>query len=56
MLTRQEMAGPWAGLPLRCDENFMFDEEVYRADAERTCTGGVPGVYTAGSTGEFYAI
>jgi len=56
MLTRQEMIGPWAGLPVAWDEDFMFDEEVYRADVERTCKASVPGVYTAGSTGEFYAM
>jgi len=56
MLTRKEMIGPWAGLPVAWDENLMFDEDRYRADVERTCKAGVPGVYTAGTTGEFYAM
>ena len=56
MLTRKEMIGPWAGLPVAWDENLMFDEDAYRADVARTCEAGVPGVYTAGTTGEFYAM
>ena len=57
MLTRREMVGPWAGLPVAWKDNGLtFDEEVYRADVARTCQAGVPGVYTAGTTGEFYAM
>ena len=56
MLTRKEMIGPWAGMPVAWDENLMFDESVYRADVARVCRAGVPGVYTAGTTGEFYAM
>lgn len=50
------MIGAWAGLPVAWDENLMFDEQVYRPDVERICKAGVPGVYTAGTTGEFYAM
>ncbi len=56
MLSRNEMIGPWAGLPVAWDENLMFDEQAYRAVVERICKAGVPGVYTAGTTGEFYAM
>ena len=56
MLSRQELMGPWAGLPVAWDEQFMFDEDCYRADVEHTCKAGVPGIYTAGTTGEFYAM
>ena len=56
MLTRKEMIGPWAGLPVAWDENLMFDEAAYRTNVARTCEAGVPGVYTAGTTGEFYAL
>ncbi len=56
MLTREDMVGPWAGLPVAWDENLGFDEQAYRADLERACKAGVPGVYTAGTTGEFYAM
>ena len=56
MLTRDDLKGPWAGMPVAWDENLDFDEKAYRTDLERTCKAGVPGVYTAGTTGEFYAM
>ena len=56
MLTRTELIGPWAGLPVAWKEDFSFDEDAYRADVERTCKAGAPGIYTAGTTGEFYAM
>lgn len=56
MLTSEEMTGVWAGLPVAWDSNLQFDEDIYRADVERTCKSGVSGVYTAGTTGEFYAM
>ena len=34
----------------------MFDVDAYRADVRRCCEAGVPGVYTGGTTGEFYAM
>ena len=56
MITSEEMTGLWAGLPVAWDRNLQFDEDAYRADVERTCKAGVSGVYTAGTTGEFYAM
>ncbi len=56
MLSSEEMSGVWAGLPVAWDKNLAFDEDAYRADLERTCKSGVSGVYTAGTTGEFYAM
>ena len=56
MLSRNEMIGPWAGLPVAWKEDWTFDEETYRADVERTCKADVPGIYTGGTTGEFYAM
>ena len=56
MLSRKEMIGPWAGFPTAWDQDLMFDEDTYRADLRRCCQAGVPGVYTAGTTGEFYAM
>ncbi len=55
MLTRENFAGPWAGLPVAWTDNDEFDEPTYRGDVERCCKAGVPGVYTGGTTGEFYA-
>lgn len=55
MLTRESFTGPWAGLPVAWTADDEFDETTYRADVARSCEAGVPGVYTAGTTGEFYA-
>jgi dihydrodipicolinate synthase/N-acetylneuraminate lyase len=55
MLNRQNFIGPWAGLPVTWTEDDKFDEPTYREDVERCCRAGVPGVYTGGTSGEFYA-
>ena len=55
-LTRENFTGPWAGLPVAWTDNDEFDEEVYRGDVARCCQAGVPGVYSGGTTGEFYAM
>lgn len=56
MLTRETFRGPWAGLPVAWSEGNQFDETTYRADVARCCQAGVPGVYSGGTTGEFYAM
>jgi dihydrodipicolinate synthase/N-acetylneuraminate lyase len=48
--------GPWAGLPVAWDNKDQFDEQTYRGDVARCCEAGMPGVYTGGTTGEFYAM
>jgi len=56
MLSRNDLVGSWAGLPVAWKEDWSFDEATYRSDLERACKAGVPGVYTGGSTGEFHAM
>ena len=56
VLTRSNFTGPWAGLPVAWTEDNRFDEATYRADVARCCKAGMPGVYTGGTTGEFYAM
>ncbi len=56
MLTRETFTGPWAGLPVAWNQEGGFDEAIYRGDIRRCCEAGIPGVYTGGTTGEFYAI
>ena len=56
MLTRDTFIGPWAGLPVAWTDDDRFDETAYRADVARCCQAGVPGVYSGGTTGEFYAM
>ena len=34
----------------------VFDEETFRRDVSRCCAAGIPGVYSGGTTGEFYAM
>ncbi len=55
MLTSATLKGMWAGLPVAWTEDDRFDEERYRRNVRRVCQAGAHGVYTHGSTGEFYA-
>ena len=55
-LTFETCRGIWAALPMCWDEKDRFDEASYRANVERICQARPHGVYTTGSTGEFYAI
>jgi 2-dehydro-3-deoxy-D-pentonate aldolase len=56
MLTRETFTGPWAGLPVAWTDDDRFDEAAYRTDIAGCCEVGAPGIYTAGTTGEFYAM
>jgi dihydrodipicolinate synthase/N-acetylneuraminate lyase len=55
-LTAETLRGIWAGITLCWDEHDRFDEASVRANTESMCRAGVHGVYTTGSTGEFYAV
>mgnify|MGYP001029501794 CR=1 FL=1 len=55
-LTAETLRGIWAGATMSWDERDRFDEDTYRTNVERLCRGAVHGVYTTGSTGEFYAL
>lgn len=55
-LTQEEFRGPWAGLPVAWTDAGSFDEETYRGDVRRCALARMPGVYTGGTTGEFYAL
>jgi 4-hydroxy-tetrahydrodipicolinate synthase len=37
-------------------EDHQLDLDAYRQDVKNCCLAGVPGVYTGGTTGEFYAM
>jgi dihydrodipicolinate synthase/N-acetylneuraminate lyase len=56
MLTKETFIGPWAGLPVVWNEENKFEEDLYRDAVRRCCKAGIPGVYTGGTTGEFYAM
>jgi dihydrodipicolinate synthase/N-acetylneuraminate lyase len=55
-LDRATFRGPWAGLPVAWTDEDRFDEDCYRRTVANVCQAGVPGVYTGGTTGEFYAM
>ena len=55
-LNNVNFRGSWAGLPVAWNSRNEFDERIYRGDVARCCRLGVPGVYSGGTTGEFYAM
>lgn len=55
-IDRDTFVGPWAGLPVAWSEEDTFDEDTFRRDVGRCCEAGIPGIYSGGSTGEFYAM
>lgn len=55
-LTSQTLRGIWAALPMSWRADDSFDEEAYRTNIARLCAASVDGIYTTGSTGEFYAL
>ena len=56
MLIRENFIGPWAGLPVAWTKNGLLDEATYRTDVASCCKAGVPGVYSGGTSAEFYAM
>jgi len=55
-LTTDTLHGIWAGITMSWDDRDRFDEASYRTNTEAMCRARVHGVYTTGSTGEFYAL
>ena len=55
-LTNENFRGSWAGVPVAWTADQQFDEETYRGDVASCCRIDAPGIYTAGTTGEFYAM
>ena len=56
MLTNQQMTGMWVSVPTEWDENDDFDEKTFRRDVAMLIDAGAHGLYTTGTTGEFYAL
>jgi dihydrodipicolinate synthase/N-acetylneuraminate lyase len=54
-LTSARLKGMWAGLPVPWDAHDQIDESALRENVRRICRAGAHGVYTHGTTGEFYA-
>lgn len=55
-LTADTLKGIWAGITMAWNENGRFDETSYVKNTQRMCKAGAHGIYTTGSTGEFYAL
>ena len=55
-LTADQLRGIWAGVTMSWDEDYRFDEKSYAQNVSRTIDAKVHGIYTTGSTGEFYAM
>jgi len=55
-LNANQVRGIWAGVTMSWDEANRFDEETYAANVRRVIDAKVHGIYTTGSTGEFYAL
>jgi len=55
-LTADRVRGIWAGVTLSWDETFAFEEETYARNIERMIAADMHGIYTTGSTGEFYVL
>jgi len=56
MLTRENLKGVWAAIPTPWDGKGNFDEITFRENIARLCEAEIHGIYTTGSTGEFYAL
>lgn len=55
-LTSETCRGVWTAVPMFWDEDDSLDETAYIANTRRIIASGVHGLYTTGSTGEFYAL
>ena len=54
-LTRQTLCGPWAALILPWTDRDELDARRFKQEVRSYGGTGVHGVYTGGTTGEFYA-
>ena len=56
MLGKDQLQGMWISVPTEWDENDQFDEATFRDEVAMLIEAGAHGVYTTGTTGEFYAM
>ena len=52
----RELHGVWAAQPIAWDDREQFDPAAYESDIDYLCSAGIHGIYSGGSTGEFYAL
>ena len=56
MLNLDNLKGIFVAVPIAVTSDGEFIEEDYRADIRAICSSGVHGIYTTGTTGEWYAL
>lgn len=56
MLSKEELKGMWVSVPTEWNEDGSFDEKTFRDQVALLIEAGADGLYTTGSTGEFYAL
>ena len=56
MLTKNQLIGMWVSVPTEWDDDGNFDEKTFRDEVAMLIDAGAHGLYTTGSTGEFYAL
>ena len=53
--TQEALHGVWSAMPTPWKKDGSLDRKIFAADIARVCDAGVHGIYTGGTTGEFYA-
>jgi dihydrodipicolinate synthase/N-acetylneuraminate lyase len=56
MLTKEQLTGMYISVPTEWDEAGEFDEKTFRDEVAMLIDAGAHGLYTTGSTGEYYAL
>ena len=56
MLTKDRLKGLWISVPTEWTEDGEFDEKTFRDETAMLIDAGADGLYTTGSTGEFYVL
>jgi len=56
MLTKEQLTGLWISVPTEWDDAGNFDEKTFRDEIAMLIAAGAHGLYTTGSTGEYYTL
>jgi hypothetical protein len=48
--------GVWPALPIAWNDREEFDSVRYESDITYLCSRGIHGIYSGGTTGEFYTL
>jgi dihydrodipicolinate synthase/N-acetylneuraminate lyase len=56
MLKQEQLKGLWISVPTEWDAQGKFDEKTFRDEIAMLIAAGAHGLYTTGSTGEYYTL